>query len=91
MTTLRWKGSSFSVTSTFANKSEININSCAIMMDVPEDYNTIANYCRTHPKILPTDDKENLDLSRSSKRPLSSSRSMLKNIDNQNKLLVVLK
>ena len=61
----------------------------AIVMDVPEKYDDNVEYCRTHPDILPLEDKENLEHVGSSKRPPSSSRSVLKDVGNQDKLLGV--
>jgi hypothetical protein len=51
-------------------------NNRVIMMDVPEDYNNNSKYRKYHPKLLPPDEKENLDYG-SSTRPKQSSRSVL--------------
>ena len=59
------------------------------MMDVSEEYNNNVEYRKTHPNLLPLEDKENLEYVGSSKKPPSSSRSVLKNVDNQDKLLGV--
>ena len=61
----------------------------AMMMDVPVEYDNNVKYFRTHPNLLPPEDKENLELDGSYKIPLSSSRSVLKNVRNQDKLLGV--
>ena len=60
------------------------------MMDLPVEYDNNVKYFRTHPNLLPPEDKENLELDGSYKIPLSSSRSVLKNVRNQDKLLGVL-
>ena len=61
------------------------------MMDVPEDYDDNSKYCKTHPKLWPPDDKENLDHNGSSTRPQQSSRSVLGKVGNQDILPGVLK
>ena len=60
-------------------------------MDIPEDYDDNEEYHTTHLKLLPQDDKENLNHNGSSTRPQQSSRSMLEEVGNQDKLIGVLK
>ena len=53
-----------------------------MLMGVPEEYDDNVEYCRTHQELLPTEEKENLDVHRSSKKPKISSRSVLGEVGN---------
>ena len=63
----------------------------AMLMGVPEEYNDNVEYCRTQQELLPTEDKENLDALRSSKKPKTSSRSVLGKVGNSGNIPGVLK
>ena len=48
---------------------------CAMLMDIPEEYDNSVEYRRTHPGLLPNYGKENLDHVGASEKPTSSSMS----------------
>ena len=54
----------------------------AILMCIPEEYDDNVEYRRTHPELLPLEDKENLDRVGASKKPISSSRSVMSKVGN---------
>ena len=63
----------------------------AMLMGVPEEYDDNVEYRRTQQELLPTEDKENLDLHRPSKKPKTSSRSVLGKVGNSGNIPGVLK
>ena len=63
-------------------------NDQAIIMNTHEKYKENVEYCSTHPDLLSSEGKENLE-HMGVTRPQSSSSSALKDIGNQNKLLGV--
>jgi hypothetical protein len=63
----------------------------AVLMGIPEEYNDNVKYRRTQQELLPTEDKENLDVHRPSKKPKTSSRSVLGEVGNSGNVPGVLK
>ena len=63
----------------------------AMLMGVPEEYDDNVEYRRTQQELLPTEDKENLDEHRPSKKPKTSSRSVLGEVGNSGNIPGVLK
>ena len=63
----------------------------AMLMGVPEEYDGNVKYHRTQQELLPTEEKENLDVHRPSKKPKTSSRSMLGKVGNSGNVPGVLK
>ena len=63
----------------------------ARLMGVPEEYDDNVKYRRTHQELLPTEEKENLDVHRPSKKPKTSSRSVLGKVGNSGNIPGVLK
>jgi hypothetical protein len=60
-------------------------------MGIPEEYDDNVKYRRTQQELLPTEDKENLDVHRPSKKPKTSSRSVLGEVGNSENIPGVLK
>jgi hypothetical protein len=60
-------------------------------MGIPEEYDDHVEYRRTQQELLPTEDKENLDEHRPSKKPKTSSRSVLGEVGNSGNIPGVLK
>jgi hypothetical protein len=56
-------------------------------MGIPEEYDDNIEYCRTQQELLPTRDKANLDVHRPSKKPKTSSRSVLGEVGNSGNIL----
>jgi hypothetical protein len=63
----------------------------AVLMRILEDYDDNVVYQRTQQELLPTGDKENLDEHRPSKKPKTSSRSVLGEVGNSGNIPGVLK
>ena len=49
----------------------------AMLMGVPEEYDDNVVYCSTQQELLPNEEKESLDANRASKKPMTSSKSVL--------------
>ena len=62
-----------------------------MLMGVPEEYDDNVKYHRTHQERLSTEEKENLDANRASKKPMPSSRSVLGKVGNSENIPGVLK
>ena len=60
-------------------------------MGAPEEYDDNVEYHRTQQELLPTEEKENLDAHRSSKKPKTSSKSVLGKVGNSGNVPGVLK
>ena len=60
-------------------------------MGILKEYDDNVEYCRTQQELLPTGDKENLDVHRPSKKPKTSSRSVLGQVENSENIPGVLK
>ena len=54
----------------------------AMLMGIPVEYDDHVEYRRTQQELLPKEDKENLDGLRPSKKPMTSSRSVLGQVGN---------
>ena len=63
----------------------------AMLMGIPEEYDDHVEYRRTQQELLPKEDKENLDDRRPSKKPKTSSRSVLGQVENSGNIPGVLK
>ena len=63
----------------------------AVLMGIPEECDDNVEYCRTQQELLLTRDKENLDVYRPSKKPKTSSRSVLGEVGNAGNIPGVLK
>ena len=60
-------------------------------MGIPEEYDDNVKYRRTQQELLPTENKEKLDVHRPSKKPKTSSRSVLGEVGNSGNTPGVLK
>ena len=60
-------------------------------MGIPREYDDHVEYRRTQQELLPKEDKENLDGHRPSKKPMTSSRSVLGQVENSPNIPGVLK
>jgi hypothetical protein len=63
----------------------------AVLMGIPKEYDDHVEYRRTQQELLPTEGKENLDKHRPSKKPKTSSRSVLGQVGNSGNIPGVLK
>ena len=62
-----------------------------MLMGIPEEYDDHVEYRRTRQDLLPKEDKENLDERRPLKKPKTSSRSVLGQVENSGNIPGVLK